>query len=92
MAGVKVANGKYEVLHENGAGLRALRYGEPWRDLAGDGLVLALVQEIEELKADAERYRWLCNGNGYFLEEEQLCGHGNNKDLADAAIDAERLK
>ena len=51
---VKVADGKYEVLHENGAGLRALRYGEPWRDLTGDGLVLALVQRIEELEEAAQ--------------------------------------
>ena len=48
---VKVGDGKYEVLHENGAGLHALRYGKPWRDLTGDGLVLALVQRIEELES-----------------------------------------
>ena len=56
---VKVANGKYEVLHENGANLRALRYGEPWRDLCGDGLVLALVQRIEALEADCARLDWI---------------------------------
>jgi hypothetical protein len=39
---------------------------------------------------DAERYRWLCDGNGYFLEEEQLCGYTNEKADADAAIDAVR--
>jgi len=25
--------------------------------------------------ADAARLRWMLNGNGYFLEEEGLCGH-----------------
>lgn len=25
--------------------------------------------------ADARRFRWLLNGNSYFLEEERLCGH-----------------
>ena len=25
--------------------------------------------------ADARRFRWLLAGNGYFLEEQMLCGH-----------------
>ena len=25
--------------------------------------------------ADANRFRWLLSGNGYFMEEQQLCGH-----------------
>jgi hypothetical protein len=25
--------------------------------------------------ADAKRMRWLLDGNGYFMEEERLCGH-----------------
>ena len=25
--------------------------------------------------ADAKRFRWLLSGNGYFMEEEMLCGH-----------------
>lgn len=36
---------------------------------------------------DAKRYRWLCNGHGYFMEEQGLCGHGNEKESADKAID-----
>lgn len=44
-------NDKYAVVHDNGMGLRAERYGEPWRDLTGDGLVLAMAQEIEDLRA-----------------------------------------
>ena len=27
------------------------------------------------IEADAKRMRWLLNGNGYFMEEEMLCGH-----------------
>ncbi len=30
---------------------------------------------LSEIKEDALRLRWLLNGNGYFLEEEQLCGN-----------------
>jgi hypothetical protein len=53
---ITVGDGKYTVTHDNGAGFRALRYGEPWRDLTGDGLVLALVQEIEELREKVKKY------------------------------------
>jgi hypothetical protein len=49
---ITVADGKYTVEHEDGAGICALRYGEEWRDLVGDGLVLALVQRIEELEGN----------------------------------------
>ena len=48
----------------------------------------ALLAERAELKMDAERYRWLCNGNGYFMEENMLCHLSNDKSEADAAIDA----
>lgn len=44
-------DGKYTVRHENGTNFHALRYGEPWQDLTGDGFILALVQRIEELEA-----------------------------------------
>lgn len=49
MPAIKI-NDKYTVIHDNGIGLRAERYGEPWRDLTGDGLVLAMAQEIESLR------------------------------------------
>lgn len=48
---INLENGKYKVEHENGSNFKALRYGEDWRDLTGDGLVLALVQRIEELES-----------------------------------------
>ena len=46
-----------------------------------------LVEFIRELAVDAERYRWLCDGNGYFMEEAGLCHINNEKPEADAAID-----
>jgi hypothetical protein len=55
---INLADGKNTVQHQNGPGLRALRYGEPWRDLVGDGLVLAMAQRIDELSAG-----WLCMAN-----------------------------
>jgi hypothetical protein len=48
-------DGKYEVSHENGLNLKVLRYGEEWRDLSGDGFVLALVQRIEELEEQVKK-------------------------------------
>lgn len=50
MTKIVLENGKYTVLHENGVNLRALRHGEAWRELTGDGLVLAMAQRIEELE------------------------------------------
>lgn len=42
--------GKYTYIREEGRGQHALRHGLPWRDLTGDGFVLAMAQEIEELR------------------------------------------
>jgi len=70
--------------------LRRLEEGIPSEYGYTAGAFAALTAERDALRADAERYRWLCNGHGYFMEEEMLCGHSNNKKLADAAIDAAR--
>lgn len=51
MTRIELDGGKYTVCHENGTNLRALRNGEPWRELTGDGLVLAMAQRIEDLTA-----------------------------------------
>lgn len=45
-----VCDGKYRVQFFKTGEFYALRHGEYWRDLCGDGLVLALVQEIDDLK------------------------------------------
>jgi hypothetical protein len=49
---VTLLDGKYTVEHTDGSNFKAYRNGcsEVWRDLTGDGLVLALVQKIEELE------------------------------------------
>ncbi len=51
---ISVEDGKYIVVHDNGANLHCLRHGRPWRDLLGDGMVLALVQRIEELESQVK--------------------------------------
>lgn len=60
-----------------------------WADIRINRALDALAADDEELRRDAERYRWLCDGRGYFLEERGLCGHGPDKEAADAAIDEE---
>jgi hypothetical protein len=47
---IELYDGKYTYINDE-QGQRALRHGEPWRDLVGDGLVLAMAQRIEELEA-----------------------------------------
>lgn len=52
--------------------------------------ITALLDALEAARedaADAARYRWLCDGNGYFMEEAGLCHINNEKPEADAAID-----
>lgn len=45
-----VSDNKYTIIFYDDGSLKALRYGEHWRDLTGDGLVLAMLQEIDDLK------------------------------------------
>lgn len=46
---IEIEGGKYTLILDPG-NLRALRYGEPWRSLIGDGFIMSLGQEIEELQ------------------------------------------
>lgn len=42
-------DGKYEIhLSDNMSVFKALRYGNEWRDLIGDNLILALITKIQE--------------------------------------------
>lgn len=67
-------DGKYTVIYDFSTGQsECLRYGQPWRQLVGDKMVLAMFDRVVELQAenaalkaelaaakkDAERYRWL---------------------------------
>ena len=51
---VAVCDGKYTVVQDHNGYLRALRYGETWRDCVGDGLILALAQEVDDLRQKVE--------------------------------------
>lgn len=45
-----VGDNKYTIIFYDDGSMKALRNGEPWRDLTGDGMVLAMLQEIDDLK------------------------------------------
>lgn len=48
---VTVADGKYRVIAETQMkNFRALRYGEEWRSLTGDNLIMYLASELQELR------------------------------------------
>lgn len=48
-------DGKYTVIFDEDTGrLSALRYGEPWRDLVGDGMVLAMLQRVDALQQEVD--------------------------------------
>lgn len=53
---VTVYDGKYRVIQRKSGDLRALRYGEEWRDCCGDGLILALAQEVQELREKLQEH------------------------------------
>jgi hypothetical protein len=74
---------KYSIVRQdNPYEFYATRYGERWRELVGDGLVLALVQHIEQTKAllkDIERagsepeYDEDCDGNEDYIGDTNVC-------------------
>ena len=47
---VTVADGKYTVVFAESGGVRALRYGEKWRDCAGDNLIASLARELADAR------------------------------------------
>jgi ubiquinone biosynthesis protein UbiJ len=51
---VTIYDGKYTVIQDERGRLRALRHGEEWRDCTGDELILALAQEVEDLRKRVE--------------------------------------
>lgn len=48
---------KYTILFKPGTQFEALRYGEKWRSLVGDGLILALCHEIIRLEEELNEWR-----------------------------------
>lgn len=47
---IDLKDGKYTVVLRSDGAMHALRHGEPWRDLVGDKMVMAMAHEIMELR------------------------------------------
>jgi hypothetical protein len=47
---VEVYDGKYTVIFMSNGALSIRRYGQPWRDETGNGCLLALAQEVQNLR------------------------------------------
>jgi hypothetical protein len=76
--------GKYTIIfNDETATLKALRYGEEWQDLTGNGLVLALFHEIEKLRSTSERFAVVIDdptSDGFaFTQEEKDCLKSRDK-------------
>jgi hypothetical protein len=55
---VDLSEGKYTViLNDMPHEFKALRYGEEWRDLTGDGMILSMFFKILELQAEVEKLK-----------------------------------
>ncbi len=84
MTKIELQDGKYAVIHNNGQGLHALRYGEQWRNLAGDNLVMAMAYEIEELRESKEYCKRLVgeliHENAVLKGEKPITVHLNGGD------------
>jgi hypothetical protein len=52
---IAVYDGKYTLIMDP-SNLRALRYGNEWRDCCGDGFIMALGQEILDLREKLAKY------------------------------------
>lgn len=53
---ITVADGKYTVVIKETGGMEALRYGEPWRELTGDGLIYSLATELADAREKLAEY------------------------------------
>jgi hypothetical protein len=66
---LELEGGKYTIVQEDKPHqFYALRHGEKWRDLTGDGLVLALCQQLSDTQELAQKLQ----DSLIFLQEEIL--------------------
>lgn len=55
---IDLCDGKYTVVYDLSIGRsECLRYGEPWKDLCGDKMTLAMFDRIVELESENKKFR-----------------------------------
>lgn len=74
------------VLQEKPYEFRATRYDEQWRDLVGDGLVLAMTYKIQEMQELLKKIEW-CTSDEIspycpICEQDKCIGHSPDCQLA----------
>jgi hypothetical protein len=84
MIKIELEDGKYTIISEleNGGGLTALRYGEEWRNLAGDKLILALTYLVHDLQEENQRLKEIENKTPFEVKETLTRFYKQNRQLA----------
>mgnify|MGYP006279048435 CR=1 FL=1 len=62
---VSICDGKYTIIQDSSCRSKVLRYGEEWREVTGDNVILGAAFEIEKLK---ERIKNLENAGSYMAQ------------------------
>lgn len=71
-ASINLCDGKYTIIYDFATGQsECLRYGQPWRQLVGDKMVLACFDEIVRLRAELAKER-----NKLEMAEAIIAGDG----------------
>ena len=55
MIKVSICDSKYTIIQDASGRTNVLRYGESWRDVTGDNVILGAAYEIEKLQARIKR-------------------------------------
>jgi hypothetical protein len=74
---VIIEDGKYTLRFYKDGRFHCLRYGLEWRDLAGDKMVLALVNEISTLREKLKKI--YSPVNNFLYKDNQPCGYQPDK-------------
>jgi hypothetical protein len=77
-----VADGKYTVQRGPQTNLRALRYGEPWRDLVGDNLIFYLAFELQEAREKLAKLEGGGMSSSYMKLDDLIAWLQNAKEIA----------
>ena len=55
MIKVSICDDKYTIIQDASGRTNVLRYGEPWRDVTGDNVILGAAYEIDKLQSRIKR-------------------------------------
>lgn len=75
--------GKYTVVFSGSGELSALRYGEPWRSLSGDGMVLSMLQAVDAERALLARSQIVINAFKNHIDEDTSLAAISARQLCD---------